>query len=163
MNISSVNIEELASLTLKKPKGDDNTIRIVLDGNNIAYSSLDKGKPKISNLVETLNKLASNSNVDLVAAFISAKLRHTIDRPKILEEMLKEGILTQTPAEVDDDFFVLECAEEFDAFVVSNDLYRPQRKQYPWINEKRVPFVVVRGKIIFAGQLSSKHETEEDE
>jgi hypothetical protein len=106
MNISSVDIEELASLNLKKTKGDDK-IRIVLDGNNIAYSSLDKGKPKISNLLETLNKLANNPEVDLVAAFVSAKLRHTIDKPKVLEELLKEGILTQTPAEVEDAFFVL--------------------------------------------------------
>lgn len=134
----------------------------MLDGNNLAYSSLENGKPKISNIVDTLNKLVINPEVDLVAAFISAKLRHTIDKPNILEELLKEGILTQTPAEVPDDYFILECAEEFDVFIVSNDLYRTQRKQYPWINDKRVPFVVVRGKIIFAGQLSPKYQDYED-
>lgn len=158
MNISRIDIEEVASSSLKKEINGGEEIRVVLDGNNIVYSSLEKGKPKISNLVEVLEKLKQFSTVDVIASFISAKLRHTIDDPSKLEELIQEGIVTQTPAEVPDDFFILQTAEEFEAFVISNDLYRKQRKIYPWINERRIPFIVIRGKIIFAGLLSPRYE-----
>lgn len=53
----------------------------------------------------------------------------------------------QAPAETDGDAFVLAIAEEHDAVVVSNDRFEPYRDRYPWIEERRLPFMIVRGDV----------------
>lgn len=150
---SKVNIQQLAMQTFNKQRATQQKIAVVVDGNNIAYSILDNGKPRTANIVDCLAKLAAIAEIDIIACFVSAKLRHVIDEPDTLEELMKEGLVIQTPSNIEDDFFILETADEFDAIIISNDRYKQHKSKYP--NIKRVPFIIVRGRVIFAGDLSN--------
>ena len=78
---SKVNVQDLAIQALNKRFIHLQKIPVVVDGNNIAYSILDNGKPRVANIIDCLAKLTAIAEVDIIACFVSAKLRHVIDEP----------------------------------------------------------------------------------
>lgn len=118
----------------------------VVDGSNIAFAERSKdGKPKVSNIVAVRRMLSEQGYSPII--IVDAALRHQVDNPEQLESMIKDQVVRQAPAETDADFFVLKTAEEENAPVISNDLYEPYREQFPWIAERRVPFMIVAGNV----------------
>lgn len=119
---------------------------IVVDGANVAYAEQSKeGKPKVSNLVAVRRALEEKGYTSVI--LIDASLRHQIDDPDQLEALMDDQVIRQAPAGTDADYFVLETADELDARVVSNDQFERYRDQYPWIRERRVPLMIVRGQV----------------
>ena len=119
---------------------------IVVDGANVAHEELSSsGKPKVANLVAMMRELADRGYEPVV--IVDASLWHEIDDPDQLDAMIERQQVRQVPAGTDADFFVLETAENLDAPVVSNDLFRNRRERYPWVRERRVPYMVVGGQI----------------
>jgi hypothetical protein len=49
------------------------------------------------------------------------------------------------PAGTDADYWVLETAQRIDGLVVSNDRFQPYQDSYPWIEERRIPFMIIEG------------------
>ena len=45
----------------------------------------------------------------------------------------------------------MSVPEDHDAPVISNDRYDEHREQNPWIDERRVPFMIVRGEVEIHG------------
>lgn len=82
-----------------------------------------------------------------IRSFVDATLRHEIDDPEQLEALLDQGVVLQAPADTSADYFVLEVADEHGAIVVSNDQFDEFRAEYPWIEERRVPYMVVKGEV----------------
>lgn len=75
-------------------------------------------------------------------------MKYSIDNPEQLNDFIDQGMIIETPAGVDSDIFILETTKAFRAFVVSNDLFREYRESYPDVWKRRVPFLIIRNKVI---------------
>lgn len=70
---------------------------------------------------------------------------YEIDDKAQLESLIHDQVVRQVPAETDADYFIVEVAEEYNALIISNDQYEPYRKDYPWIDKRRVPLMIING------------------
>ncbi|MFQ5976747.1 MAG: hypothetical protein ACE5OZ_01295 [Candidatus Heimdallarchaeota archaeon] len=132
----------------------------VVDGSNVAWDAkTPDGKPKVANIGLMREALANRGYEAIV--FVSASLRHKIDRPDELEAMINRSEVKQTPAGTYDDAFIIETARQFDAAIVSNDQFRDFDKE-PWLAERRLRYSIVREDVIFYAWDAKKGETSED-
>jgi hypothetical protein len=119
---------------------------VVVDGGNVAYAELSqKGEPKVSNLIAVRRALKQKGYEPIFT--VDASLRHQMDDPDQLEALIDDQVIRQAPAGTDADYFILEIAEQQDAYVVSNDEFERWRDQYPWIERRRVPLMIVKGQV----------------
>ncbi|MHA1686037.1 MAG: NYN domain-containing protein [Candidatus Heimdallarchaeaceae archaeon] len=120
---------------------------VILDGSNIAWEEKNiDGRPKISNIEAMINKL-SRANFTKIICVADAALRYQIDNQKRLDELIREGAIKMLPARVDGDKFILRLAEEENAMIVTNDLFKEYRDIAPWIDERRIPYTILNGEV----------------
>ena len=118
----------------------------VVDGANVAYAEKTRdGKPKVSNITAMRTALERKHVKPII--IVDAALRHDIDDPQQMESLIDKQVVRQAPAGVPADYFVLRAAAEEGALVVSDDTYRQYRDQFPWIDQRRVPFMIVNGRV----------------
>lgn len=130
----------------------------VVDGANVAYIETSvKDEPRVANLVAVRRALEQRGYDPII--IVDASLRHYIDDPAQLESLLDDQAVRQSPAGVDADYFVLETADRFEGLVVSNDTFDRFRERYPWIEARRVPLMIIRGKVEFYEQRLDGNET----
>lgn len=121
---------------------------IIIDGANIAYiEQTEEGQPKVSNLVAVRRALKARGYDPVV--IIDASLIHEVDDPEQLENLLDHSGYHQAPSETDADYFIMETADRLSAEVVSNDEYERYQDEYPWIDHRRVPLMIVEGEVEF--------------
>ncbi|MHB0859049.1 MAG: NYN domain-containing protein [Anaerolineae bacterium] len=118
----------------------------VVDGANVAYTEMTAdGKPKVSNIVQ-VRRILKERGFDVIV-ILDASLRYEVDDPVQLEGLLGDEAFRQAPAGTQADYFVLAYADEMDALIVSNDQFDEYRGQYPWIEERRVPLMIIGGHV----------------
>jgi hypothetical protein len=123
---------------------------IVVDGANVAYIEESKeGDPKVSNLVAVREALEAKGYEPVI--IVDASLRHQVDDPDQLEALIEDQKIRQAPAGTDADYFILQFAEQKDALVVSNDEFEQYQDQFPWIEQRRVPLMIVHGDVQLYG------------
>jgi hypothetical protein len=133
----------------------------VVDGANIAYvEQTADGKPKVSNLVAVRKALEERGFHTIV--IVDAALRYEVDDPDQLEGLLNNHSVRQAPADTEADYFVLETAADHDGLVVSNDSFDEWRAEYPWIEEQRLPLMIVDGEVELYGPVLEKAKHERD-
>lgn len=121
---------------------------IIVDGANVAYiEASSDGDPKISNIQAVRDRLEEKGFDPIV--MVDAGLRYEIDDPAQLEALIDSHEVHQAPSGTDADYFIWEIAEEHHALVVSNDEFESYRDQYPWIDDRRVPLMIVNGQVEF--------------
>ena len=114
---------------------------------SIAYAELSaKGEPKVSNIVAVCHELQALGYRPVVIA--DASLRHVVDDAAQLEGLMDEQDVRQAPSGTQADYFVLQVADDLGAPVVSNDGFDEYRERYPWIEERRVPLMIVGGEVM---------------
>jgi len=130
----------------------------VVDGSNVAYAELSaRGQPKVSNIVAVCRALKEQGFRTVVIA--DASLRHVVDDPAQLEALMDDQDVRQSPAGTAADYFVLEVADELGAVVVSNDGFASYRDRYPWIEDRRVPLMIIGGDVmLYAPRLCAAEE-----
>lgn len=120
----------------------------IVDGANIAYlEETAEGRPKVSNILAVRQALEERGYQPII--IVDASTRHQVDDPETLERLINEQIVRQAPSETDADYFVLKIADQMKAVVVSNDEYHEFQQKYPWIEERRVPLMIVNGQVEF--------------
>ncbi|MCE7747531.1 MAG: hypothetical protein GPJ51_03985 [Candidatus Heimdallarchaeota archaeon] len=120
---------------------------VILDGSNIAWEEKnDSNKPQINNIESMINRL-SRANFKKIITVADAALRYQIDEQKRLDRLVKEGAMKMLPARVDGDKFILRIAEEENAMIVSNDMFKEFRESTPWIDERRIPYTILDGEV----------------
>ena len=133
----------------------------IVDGANVAYAErAEDGAPRVSNLVamgEALDELGYD-----FLAIIDATLRHEVDEREHMETLLDEEPWRQAPAGTDADYFILETAERFDGLVVSNDEFEGWEEDYPWIHERRVPFMIIKGEVVLRDLRPASEQDRDD-
>ncbi len=120
---------------------------VILDGSNIAWEEKSlSNKPQINNIEAMINRL-SRANFKKIVTVADAALRYQIDEQKRLDRLVKEGAMKMLPARVDGDKFILRLAEEENAMIVSNDMFKEFRETAPWIDERRIPYTILDGEV----------------
>jgi hypothetical protein len=118
--------------------------KVVVDGTNVAFEQKSEdGRAMLDNILQLRSLLLECGFEPII--IVEADLRYEIDNREGLEELLNRGEILQAPADTEADFFVLKTAELENLKFVSNDLYNKYRDQFPWIRERRVPFMLVKG------------------
>ena len=134
----------------------------VIDGANVAYIERDEADaPKVSNLMEVRSTLVEMGFKVII--IVDASLRYQIDDSERLESLLDKQIVRQAPADSDADYFIIELAKEMDALVVSNDEFEQYREENPWIEERRVPLMIVNGHVELYKPILEKKKIGEQE
>jgi len=100
----------------------------IIDGNNISYGDYEDS-PKLRNILSVYEKLEELGVKPYVV--VSAALRHHIDDPVGLVELLKKDDVAEAPADRSDDFFVIQLALKKEAFIVSNDRFNDWKLANP--------------------------------
>ncbi|MHA1592703.1 MAG: NYN domain-containing protein [Candidatus Heimdallarchaeaceae archaeon] len=137
--------------------------KVILDGSNIAWeekNSLDK--PKISNIENMINRL-SKVNFNKIITVADAALRYQIDNQKRLDKLVKEGAMKMLPARVDGDKFILRLAEEENAMIVSNDMFKEFREMKTWIDQRRIPYTILENEVYLHPTAVQPIEVQEEE
>lgn len=119
----------------------------MVDGANVAHDeSSAEGKPRMSNLVAMNRALEEKGYQPTI--IVDATLRHDIDDPDQLEAFLDSGRIHQAPAGSAADGFILQQADALGCRVVSNDTFEPYRERYPWIEQRRLPYMIIDGRVL---------------
>jgi predicted thioredoxin/glutaredoxin len=119
---------------------------VVVDGSNVAHEEKSlSGKPKVSNIVAVRRTLEEQGFEPLVV--IDASLKYDVDDPDQIEALIEHRSIRQVPAGTDADYFIIQIAEQHDARIVTNDTYREYRSQHPWIAQRRLPYMIVKGEV----------------
>ena len=160
--------EPIAGVFVRQNNNRDDTITVksgkikfsnaVIDGSNVCYSIKNTdGEPQLANLMSlmgNLQKLGLNT-----LPIVSAKLRHVIDDPEKLEELISNGVISQAPAGKDDDFFIIKAALDQNSFIISNDNFRnwkeANQQRAAEIEARRVSFTFVNGEPILDSKLDT--------
>lgn len=118
----------------------------VVDGSNVAHERrTPDGQPRVDNLTAVRDELQRLGFEVMI--IVDAALAHQVDDPEELERLIDADVVKQAPAETDADYFILEQAEATEAIVVSNDRYRDRTHEYPWIEDRRVPVMILDGRV----------------
>lgn len=119
---------------------------LIIDGSNVAHEvPSEKGQPRVSNIVAMVRKVRELGYGPIV--IVDASLRHEVDDPDQLEALMDQARVLQAPAGTDADFFILQSADQEGARIVSNDRFRDHVDRFPWVKERRVPYMLVRGEV----------------
>jgi hypothetical protein len=119
---------------------------VIIDGSNVAHSS-EGDVARLENIELVMRELQQEGAQPIVLA--DAALRHQIDRPEEFERMVESGVIRQTPAGTDADYFILSFARELDADIVSNDRFRDRVEAFPETRERMIRYMVVNGEVVF--------------
>lgn len=120
---------------------------VIIDGANVAYEEKSAGgKPKLSNLLRVRGELEERGFEAII--IIDASLKYDIDDQEQLESLIRSQQVRQVPAGTDADFFILQLAEQLGARIVTNDRYKDYSDRYPWISERRLPYMIVKGEVM---------------
>ena len=120
---------------------------VVVDGANVAYEERSAGgKPKLANLLKVRRELEERGFEAII--LVDASLKYDIDDQTQLESLIASQQVRQVPAGTDADFFIIQLAEQLDARIVTNDRYRDYAERHPWISERRLPYMIVKGEVM---------------
>jgi hypothetical protein len=120
---------------------------VVIDGANVAYEERSAGgKPKFSNLLKVRRELEEKGFEAVI--LVDASLKYDIDDQEQLEKLIRSQQVRQVPAGTDADYFIIQFAEQLDALIVTNDRYKDYAGQHPWIPERRLPYMIVKGEVV---------------
>lgn len=114
-------------------------MKVIIDASNLAHHGREKNfKPKLKNILSAVNTLERNGHDFVIIA--DASLKHEIDDKKNFKKLLDEKAIEEVPSGTDADHFILNLAEEENAKILSNDLFREFFDEFKDINSKRLPY-----------------------
>ena len=120
---------------------------IVIDGANVAYEERSAGgRPKLSNLLKVRCELEERGFEAII--LVDASLKYDIDDQAQLQSLIASQQVRQVPAGTDADFFIIQLAEQVNARIVTNDRYKDYAERFPWIQERRLPYMIVKGEVV---------------
>ncbi|HLM54631.1 MAG TPA: hypothetical protein VK422_00785 [Pyrinomonadaceae bacterium] len=119
---------------------------VVIDGANVAYEEKSAGgKPKLANLLKVKREMEERGFDTVI--IVDASLKYDIDDQTQMAALIESQHIRQVPAGTDADFFILDIADQHGARIVTNDQYRDYRDRYPWIQDRRLPYMIVKGEV----------------
>ncbi len=129
----------------------DSNPKIIIDGNNVLNHGLynvrlTQQKAILTNLIIIIDYWKKRGYE--VISLVSAKMKYHIDNSLKFGKLVQQGVIIEVPAGTNDDLFILETAHILQALILSNDLFRQYSETYPEVCDKRVPFLIIKNRVI---------------
>ncbi len=105
--------------------------KVIVDGNNVAYYLSYDSQPHLDNIILAIKSLRAVGLQPIVV--ISAALKHRIDRPMTLSELIEAKSVIEAKRGMDDDLLIIQLAQKLNADIVSNDRFLNWQSRFPWI------------------------------
>lgn len=120
--------------------------QIIVDGSNVAWDSpTPNHRANLNNLLAAIDHLKKIgfSNITVV---VDAALRYQVEDKEKFDLASRDGLIKVLPAKVSGDLFILRLSNQTGALILTNDLFREFREEFPFIDTRRVPFSFLNGK-----------------
>lgn len=121
-------------------------MKVIIDASNVAHFR--KGadeKPNLKNILSSDEALKKLGYETIIIA--DASLRHEIDEKESFNQLLDEGKIQQVPSGTNADHYILKLAEEENAKILSNDVFREFSDEFQDISSRRIPYSLKEGEI----------------
>lgn len=122
------------SLQSRDAPESHNRRNLVVDGNNVAFYLASDGIPLADSLVRAMRSLTLAGYRPVIV--ISAALKHKVDQPTSLQDLLTVSPIIEAPRNTDDDLTIIREAQKRNADIVSNDRFLNWMNKYPWISSR---------------------------
>lgn len=129
-------------------------MQVIVDASNVAHFGKKGGKPSLKNLlnaVKTLEKLGYHP-----VLIADASLRHEIDEKDEFRKLIDEEKVQEVPSGTTADHYILKMAEEADAKILSNDLFREYNDEFHDINSRRIPYNIKGENVVIGSSAQPK-------
>ena len=114
-------------------------MKVIIDGSNVAhFGKKEDSSPKLSNILSAVKTLEDQGDDFVIIA--DASLKHEIDDKEKYNHLVEEEAIEEVPAGNNADHFILELAEEENAKILSNDMFREFNDEFKDIQSRRLPF-----------------------
>jgi len=111
----------------------------MVDASNVAHYGRKKdGKPRLDNIQKAAKALKELGYEPILIA--DASLRHEIDFKEDFNKLLDTDEIKQVPSGTTADHFILKIAEDEDAKILSNDVFREYNDEFQDISSRRIPY-----------------------
>ncbi len=111
---------------------------IVVDGSNVAWNNGDRqrGDRPLARNIELMYEYLRGKGYSRIITFCDANLRYLVKDPEKFDELLQRGIIIEVPAKTIADYFIIEEANRYDCYIVSNDHFRDWTRKRPLFSWK---------------------------
>jgi len=121
-------------------------LKVVVDASNVAHFGRKRdAKPSLEYIVKAAEALEKLGYEPILIA--DASLRHEIDQKDEFNQLLEEDKIQQVPSGTTADHFILKMAEDEDAKILSNDVFREYNDEFQDISSRRIPYNFKEGVI----------------
>ncbi|HOI71147.1 MAG TPA: Zc3h12a-like ribonuclease [Methanobacterium sp.] len=121
-------------------------MKVVVDASNVAHFGRKRdAKPSLEYIVKAAEALEKLGYEPILIA--DASLRHEIDQKDEFNQLLEEDKIQQVPSGTTADHFILKMAEDEDAKILSNDVFREYNDEFQDISSRRIPYNFKEGVI----------------
>lgn len=118
----------------------------MVDASNVAHFGRKRdAKPSLEYIVKAAEALEKLGYEPILIA--DASLRHEIDQKDEFNQLLEEDKIQQVPSGTTADHFILKMAEDEDAKILSNDVFREYNDEFQDISSRRIPYNFKEGVI----------------
>lgn len=128
---------------------------VMVDASNVAHFGRKKdAKPSLDYIIKAAKALKKLGYEPILIA--DASLRHEIDKKEEFNELLDKNKVMQVPSGTTADHFILKMAEEEDAKILSNDVFREYNDEFQDISSRRIPYSFKNGEITIGSSSKPK-------
>lgn len=121
-------------------------MKVVVDASNVAhFGRKTDDKPSLDYIIKAADALEKMGYEPILIA--DASLRHEIDQKEVFNELLDKDEVQQVPSGTTADHFILKMAEQEDAKILSNDVFREYNDEFQDISSRRIPYSFKDGNI----------------
>jgi Zc3h12a-like Ribonuclease NYN domain len=113
-------------------------LQVIVDAANVAHHGKMEGKPSLDRIIQAVGALEKMGYQPVLIA--DASLRHEIDQKDEYMSLVDGGKIQEVPAGTAADHHILKIAEEEDAKILSNDVFREYTDEFQDIQSRRIPY-----------------------
>jgi len=130
-------------------------LKVMVDASNVAhFGRKTDDKPSLEYIIKAAEALKKLGYEPILIA--DASLRHEIDQKEEFNQLLEKDEIKQVPSGTTADHFILKMAEEEDAKILSNDIFREYNDEFQDINSRRIPYGFKDGAISIGSSSKPK-------
>lgn len=126
-------------------------MQVIVDAANVAHHGKMEGKPSLDRIIQAVGALEKMGYQPVLIA--DASLRHEIDQKEEYLKLVEGGKIQEVPSGTTADHHILKLAEEEDAKILSNDVFREYNDEFQDIQSRRIPFTF-KGDSILVGSAA---------
>jgi len=105
--------------------------QVIVDGTNVAHYLSATARPRARNILLARQSLLSTGHSPVIV--VSAALKHRIDNPELLMDMIAAGYVIEAKPGQNDDLVIIRMAQRTGADIITNDRFLDWLNRFPWL------------------------------